>query len=142
MYLEMMKSFVSGTAFNEAELSVVPSLNYNTLQTKPFDKKLRKGGDDWTFLGDTMTGWARIDNVNKLLTDVVQKGILGDYIETGVWRGGSSVFARAVLTSLGEEKKRRSYVCDSFSGLPPSTLPGDNDHFYWDNTRYLEVPYQ
>eukprot|EP00970_Alexandrium_tamarense_P015438 scaffold5170_cov200-Alexandrium_tamarense.AAC.12 len=36
-----------------------------------------------------------------------------------VWRGGSSVFVRAVLTVLGEADKRVSYVCDSFSGLPP-----------------------
>ena len=81
---------------------------------KPFDLNLRKGGSDWTLLGATMTGWERLDNVRKLLTDVIQSNIPGDYIETGVWRGGSSVFARAVITAHGEQEKRVSYVAIHF----------------------------
>ena len=109
---------------------------------KPFDLNLRKGGSDWTLLGATMTGWERLDNVRKLLTDVIQSNIPGDYIETGVWRGGSSVFARAVITAHGEQEKRVSYVCDSFSGLPPGERRLDPKDGSWDNTPYLEVPYE
>jgi hypothetical protein len=54
-----------------------------------------------------------------------------------VWRGGSSVFARAVLTVLGEADKRVSYVCDSFSGLPPGDRSLDSKDKNWDNTPYL-----
>jgi hypothetical protein len=58
--------------------------------------------------------------------------------ETGVWRGGSSIFARAVLSAYGQTD-RVSYVCDSFSGLPPGDRSLDAQDKNWDNTPYLEV---
>jgi len=144
IYLEMMKSLVSATAFNDAEKSVAASRSLATgglsRLNEGFDLKKRSGGRDWTFVGDTMTGWARLDNVRDLIQDVVKNNIDGDYIETGVWRGGSSIFARAVLSSLGEEKKRVSYVCDSFHGLPPGDKKLDAFDKNWDNIPYLEVP--
>ena len=76
-------------------------------------------GTDWPYLGDTMTGSARLDNVHSLLKDAIDNKIAGGYAEMGVWRGGSSMFARAVIAAYGEADKRKSYVCDSFSGLPP-----------------------
>lgn len=93
-----------------------------------------------------MAGLKRLDNIRELLTDVIQNNIEGDYIETGVWRGGSSIFARAVLYVNGQSD-RTSYVCDSFRGLPP----GDRNLTFnktgieltdqgWDKTKYLEVP--
>lgn len=66
----------------------------NDSQAVPRNKDAREGGDDWTYAGDTMTGFKRLENVNMLLHNVVKNNIEGDYIETGVWRGGSSVFAR------------------------------------------------
>ncbi len=42
----------------------------------------------------------------------------GDLIETGVWRGGASIFMRAVLRAHGVTD-RAVYVADSFEGLPP-----------------------
>jgi hypothetical protein len=150
MYLEMMKSFVSATCFNRAELSVAPRLGNQLVTTKPFNKDTRSKGNDWTYAGDTMTGWDRIDNVYNLLKDVIENDIKGDYIETGVWRGGSSVFAKAVLSvlepgtttassSTTNTPPRLSYVCDSFQGLPPGDRSLDRGDKKWDNTPYLEV---
>jgi hypothetical protein len=136
MYLETIKSYVTAVVFNDAEKSVRPG-KINSLS--PFKKEMRKIGKDWTYLGDTMTGWARIDNVRDLLHDVFKNNVMGDYIETGVWRGGSSVFARAVITSAGETD-RVSYVCDSFKGLPPGDRALDKKDAGWDNWPYLEVP--
>jgi hypothetical protein len=78
-YLEMMKSMVSGVVFLESELAV-------GLDSKPahMDLNNRKQGLDWAYLGDTMTGWIRLDNVRTLLTDIVMRNVTGDYIETGV----------------------------------------------------------
>ena len=56
MYIEMIKSFVSGTAFRQAELSVGPRLRKTQLDAGPFNESERNGGRDWTFAGDTMTG--------------------------------------------------------------------------------------
>ena len=86
-----------------------------------------------------MVGLRRLDNVRDLIKAVILNAVEGDYIETGVWRGGASIFARAVIAAYGEQASRTSYVCDSFSGLPPGDRdldPGDKN---WDNTTYLEV---
>lgn len=85
-----------------------------------------------------MTGFLRLDNVRQLLQDVSENQIIGDYIETGVWRGGSSIFARGVLRALNQGH-RKSYVCDSFKGLPPGDRDLDKRDKNWDNWRYLEV---
>ena len=58
----------------------------------------------------------------------------------GVWRGGASVFARAVMSAYGETDKRVSYVCDSFQGLPPGDKALHERDEGWDHTKYLEVP--
>lgn len=43
--------------------------------------------------------------------------IEGDFIETGVWRGGATIFMRAILKAY-DIKDRLIFVADSFEGLP------------------------
>jgi hypothetical protein len=136
-YVELMKQFVSGAAFNDAERSVNARLG-KKLTYRSFNIESRKIGRDWAYLGETMTGWARLDNVRDLVIDVIKNGIEGDYIETGVWRGGSSMFARAVLYAYGGSN-RKSFVCDSFQGLPPGDRMLDKQDEGWDHIPYLEV---
>ena len=138
MYIEMMKSFVAGSVFNDAELSTKPKLG-GLPKTADYSLEERMGGRDWTYAGDTMTGWARLDNIYNLLTDVIKNDIKGDYIETGVWRGGASVFAKASIQALEPNSTRMSYVCDSFHGLPPGERNLDKSDKNWDHSTYLEV---
>lgn len=140
MYLETIKSFVSGAVYNSAELTVRPATGTSVHKTSKFNLDARIGGDDWTYAGDTMTGFKRLDNVFDLLSDVIFNKVDGDYIETGVWRGGSSIFAKAVLSVLEPNTTRMSYVCDSFAGLPPGERSLNNGDRNWDNTPYLEIP--
>jgi hypothetical protein len=144
MYLEMIKSFVSATVFNEAEKSVLPRTSVPKNRVVKFDHSKRETGNDWTYSGDTMTEWKRLDNIAELLKKVTKEKIPGDYIETGVWRGGASVYARAVMNVLMKEDDpvthRASYVCDSFSGLPPGDRKLDKGDENWDHTPYLEIP--
>ncbi len=49
--------------------------------------------------------------------DVLSNRIPGDLIEAGVWRGGTSIFMRAVLKAMAVTD-RRLWVADSFEGLP------------------------
>ena len=100
MYIDMIKTFVSGRVFRNAEVSVTAKLGPNMLSTTRLNEAARDGGADWPFAGDTMTGQKRLDNVHALLKDVIENKVIGDYIETGVWRGGSSVLAKAVLEVL------------------------------------------
>ena len=63
---------------------------------------------------------------------MIQNQIPGDFIETGVWRGGACILMRAVLNAYGV-KDRRVWVADSFQGVPPPDLkkyPADVDSMY------------
>ena len=56
--------------------------------------------------------------------------------ECGVWRGGASIFAKAVLAAHGEAG-RGVHLVDSFAGLPPNTT--SSDQMYWNEMTYLRV---
>ncbi len=76
-----------------------------------------------------MIGLYRLDNLERCIADVVRRGVAGDIIETGVWRGGAMIFARAVLKVLGDTE-RTVWCADSFEGLPPpdtEAYPADAD---------------
>jgi len=66
----------------------------------------------------TMIGMRRLDNLQQCVETVLREGVPGDFIETGVWRGGACIFMRAILAAHGVSD-RRVFVADSFRGLPP-----------------------
>jgi O-methyltransferase len=65
----------------------------------------------------SMLPLARFDNLQSCVADVISKGVPGDLIETGVWRGGATIFMRAMLKAYGVTD-RTVWVADSFEGLP------------------------
>src|SRR5579871_3514014 len=65
----------------------------------------------------SMLPLVRLDNLEQAIRDVVGRGVPGDFIETGVWRGGATIFMRAMLRVLGVND-RSVWVADSFEGLP------------------------
>jgi hypothetical protein len=65
----------------------------------------------------SMLPLARFDNMQFCIADVVAANVQGDLIETGVWRGGATIFMRAILKALGITD-RMVWVADSFEGLP------------------------
>ncbi|TQJ03197.1 TylF/MycF/NovP-related O-methyltransferase [Amycolatopsis cihanbeyliensis] len=67
---------------------------------------------------DTMLGWYRLDNVRQCMERALEEGIPGDFVETGVWRGGTCMFMRAVLRAW-DVRDRAVWVADSFNGFPP-----------------------
>ena len=83
----------------------------------PMDHQRRAEGRDWPLFGYTMVGLKRLDNIQACVDDVIAKGIPGDLIETGVWRGGSTIFMRALLRAHAVTD-RVVWVADSFEGLP------------------------
>ncbi len=84
-----------------------------------------------------MVGLERLNNVQACLERVITDNVPGDFIETGVWRGGASIFARAVLLALGS--RRSVYVADSFCGFPPPREGDDGDPHHTINYPYLSV---
>ncbi len=85
---------------------------------KPYDPSLRALGRDWPARADSMIGLRRMDNLQECIETVIHDEFPGDLIETGVWRGGATIFMRGVLKAY-EETARIVWVADSFEGLPP-----------------------
>jgi O-methyltransferase len=77
----------------------------------------REQGRDWPPAAETMVGAKRLDNVRHCAVTAVEEDIPGDFIETGVWRGGVTILLRGVLAALGDAS-RDVWVADSFEGLP------------------------
>ena len=85
-----------------------------------FDEQKRENGQDWPvpLLAHTMVGLKRLDNLQMCIENVITDAVPGDLIETGVWKGGSTIFMRGALKAYGDSS-RRIWVADSFQGLPP-----------------------
>jgi len=75
-------------------------------------------GLDWPANAETMVGIRRLDNVQHCIEMLLADAVPGDLIETGVWRGGCSIFMRAVLAAHGCTD-RTVWLADSFEGLAP-----------------------
>lgn len=82
-----------------------------------FNAPERSIGSDWPAIAHTMVGKKRINNVRQLSERVIINAVPGNFIETGVWRGGSTIMMRAVLHSYADTT-RTVFVADSFSGVP------------------------
>jgi len=106
------------------------------LKTNAFDEIARDEGTDWPFLCYTMAGHRRLENVRDCIEQVMKLKIDGDFVETGAWRGGTTIFMRAMLKLHGDTT-RKVWVADSFEGLPPPKNNKDG----WDlsNNEYLKV---
>lgn len=89
-----------------------------------FDIQSRLEGRDWPTNAETMIGLLRLDNIEYCINDILKEKIPGDLIETGVWRGGATIFMKAVLKVNGDNI-RKVWVADSFEGLPK---PNENEY--------------
>jgi O-methyltransferase len=124
-----MKRCVSNTIYEDA--------GYRTPDSEPadFDPRIRAEGKDWPTVAHTMIGLRRLDNIQFCVEDVIARGVQGDFIEADVWRGGATIFMRAILKAY-DITDRIVWVADSFSGLPPPnplTYPcdeGDQHHSF------------
>ena len=153
LYLDLLKKALTASLYDESAGQVSNRLNVNNevvnlppnvmlVQHTPLDQVARSEGRDWPLFGFSMIGLKRMDNIQFCLDEVLRNNVPGDLIETGVWRGGGSIFMRGMLKSRGVTD-RTVWVADSFEGLPPPTaadaLHGkqDPDH---SQEAYLKVP--
>ena len=109
--------------------SILQKLDLHLAKPNKHSEEERNHGKIWPGYADTMIGLKRLNNLQSCIETVIQDNIQGDFIETGVWRGGSCIFMRAMLAEFGI-KDRKVYVADSFEGLPkpePEKYPEDKD---------------
>jgi O-methyltransferase len=98
-----------------------------------FDARKRDVGLDWPEQALTMIGRTRLRSLRECCEAVLREDISGDFVETGIWRGGACIMMAAVLAGYGETE-RKVWGFDSFQGLPPPNeveFPGDRgDQLY------------
>ena len=101
----------------------------NVVLSKPYrvNREIRVNGRDWPAEAYTMIGLKRLENIEFCVRKCIEEKVEGDFIETGVWRGGAVIFMKALLSAY-DDKERRVWVADSFEGLPkpnPGLYPAD-----------------
>jgi O-methyltransferase/8-demethyl-8-(2,3-dimethoxy-alpha-L-rhamnosyl)tetracenomycin-C 4'-O-methyltransferase len=89
-----------------------------------FRPELRHEGKDWPSQAHTMIGFRRLRQLREACEMVLCENVRGDFIETGVWRGGACILMRGVLAAYGVSN-RVVWCADSFEGLPPPSCEQD-----------------
>jgi hypothetical protein len=129
LYLDLLKRCLTRTLFQDGSL-----LPFDPdPREHPHDPALREEGRDWPAEGETMIGLRRLDDLERCIVDVLERGVPGDLIEAGVWRGGAAIFRRAVLEAQGD-RDRSVWLADSFQGVPkpdPERYPADAGDELW-----------
>ena len=136
LYLDLMKKALLASIYDENAWYVLGSLESENpsslkdrvkalvvrqawarglLLVKP--RKFDGETANWGLFSYTMVGLPRLNNIQACIEDVLRNDVEGDLIETGVWRGGATIFMRAVLKAHGVTN-RKVWVADSFEGLP------------------------
>jgi O-methyltransferase len=109
------------------------------VSTVDFDPAKCEEGGSWPAEAETMVGTKRLDNIEYCITQILRDGVRGDFIETGVWRGGAAIYMLAVLKAF--EASRDVWMADSFEGLPKPNPKhaADAGDIHWKFSHILAV---
>ncbi len=69
----------------------------------------------------TLLTKSQLDLVEKSVVSVEERGVPGDLLEAGVWRGGVIILMRALLDAYAI-KGRKVLAADSFAGIPKNVF--------------------
>jgi O-methyltransferase len=136
LYLDFLKQTLTRVIFpeqyrpaNPADVEELPPVFQSWLRERnlalvtpsPFDAARRAEGRDWPAEAETMIGLRRLHHLQHTIETVLGEGVPGDFLEAGVWRGGASIFMRAVLKAYGVTA-RKVWVADAFESVPLETV--------------------
>lgn len=131
-YLDLMRDSLIG------RLNEDPPLPASKVDGYKHDH--REFGWDWPSQAPSMIGARRMNNVRSECERVLKAGVPGDFMETGVWRGGACIMMRAVLRAYGVAD-RRVIAADSFAGFPaPSEGVAADASFHLHTYKDFAVP--
>lgn len=91
--------------------------NFRICKIKFVNEFNRMNGYDWPAQAKTMIGLGRLNNIESCIHNIINDKIKGDFIETGVWRGGATILMKAILKEFCIHD-RKVWLADSFEGLP------------------------
>lgn len=110
MYLDLLERVVANTIYGD------PRNQFGELL--PYSEERRQVGRDIPSAAHTMIGARRLRHLRVLAEAAIREGVPGDFVETGVWRGGACILLAGVLRAHGVDD-RKVVAADSFEGLPP-----------------------
>lgn len=110
LYLDLMKRILANTIYQDPG-------HFRIGAADTYRFKYRRTGRDCPSVAHTAIGYSGLDNIQFCVENVIKNNVSGDLIETGVWRGGATIFMRAILKAHGITD-RTVWVADSFEGLP------------------------
>jgi len=133
LYLDLMKRCLTNTIYYDHECTssapwnkkihrffaelLLRKHNPEIINSRDQGEDRRMSGKDWPPVAHTMIGLKRLDNIQYCVEQIIKNNVPGDLIETGVWRGGATIFMRAILKAYAVTD-RKVFVADSFAGLP------------------------
>jgi O-methyltransferase len=83
----------------------------------------------------TMTSWERQFGLWTAVRYIHREGIQGDFVECGVWKGGSTILAGLTFQELGDTS-RTLYMYDTFAGMTePTPEDGSEARTRWEDQR-------
>lgn len=150
-YLGLLNLALTGALYDESAWQAIESpksrlkrfiveqlarRSYRLMRMRAYSPEERRLGRDWPFIGYTMIGLERMDQLQRAVETVISEKVPGDLVECGVWRGGAAIFMAGILKTLGES--RTVWLADSFEGLPAPSLVQDQGYDLSEN-RYLSV---
>lgn len=113
LYLDLLKKILTNTIYQDPTFPA-PAAEHGI---SGYRDDIREIGLDRPTVAHTMVGRKRLDNVHRAVETVLKDGVPGDFIETGVWRGGVCILIRAILQAYGVTD-RTVWPADSFEGMP------------------------
>jgi len=132
-YLDLLKRTLTGMVYEDPPIATP----WRSITT--YDQQARIGGRDWPLTAHTMVGLKRLDNLQECMETVIADNVPGDFIETGVWRGGTCIFMRGVLHAFNITN-RIVWVADSFDGFPVPARKDDKALASQPEQAHLAVP--
>jgi O-methyltransferase/8-demethyl-8-(2,3-dimethoxy-alpha-L-rhamnosyl)tetracenomycin-C 4'-O-methyltransferase len=84
-YLNLLESALVGSLYGDPPIDDWSGGKY--------DPNVRTLGRDWPALAHTMIGTIRMRNLRWLCETAILDDVPGDFVETGVWRGGLYLYA-------------------------------------------------
>ena len=110
LYIDLLVKCIANTIYGD------PNMGF--WAPKIYDPNLRQNGGDCPSVAHSMIGVKRLENLRECVETSLREEVPGDFIETGVWRGGACILMRGILRAH-DVSDRLVYAADSFEGLPP-----------------------
>lgn len=115
-YLGLLIKTLTNQVYLEHE-HTIPNMAYFQGHSELARLELRQKGLDLPRFAHTMVGQLRLEEIQRLTREIRKNEVPGDFIDCGVWRGGTSIFMRACM-DVYDFGHRMLWMADSFEGLP------------------------